>query len=47
MRIDIVEINHNLFDVKIVDSVETFHRIELDNDYHQKLSKGKEGTYFF
>ena len=41
MRIDIVEINHNLFDVNIVDKVETSHRIELDDDYHQELSKGK------
>lgn len=41
MRIDIVEINHDLFDVSIIDKVETSHRIELDDDYYQKLSKGK------
>ena len=41
MKINIIEINKNLFDVNIEDKVETTHTIELDDTYHLKLTKGK------
>ena len=41
MKINITEINKNLFDVNIEDKVETTHTIELDDTYHLKLTKGK------
>ena len=41
MRINIIEINKNLFDINIKDKVETSHTIELDDTYYLKLTKGK------
>jgi hypothetical protein len=41
MKINIIEINKNLFDVNIEDKVKTTHTIELDDTYHLKLSTGK------